>query len=232
MTTLSYHDKFAMGLRVNPSFEQMHQAAKRPLRIPVPDRSAKWFALSNYRSFMIDQARAYSDYEHLRLDYDQSGAELPASAAMTKDSSSGNDESWSKIAKFNERLVQEHAHNQAMTVIQAHDARVAEELRVQQLSAYAPTLGHWFIEENHEDLEDAGVDHDAPLERPAKIKPVKLPTHVSHPVAAGHLGSLKPFRSFENQNLGQPKKFHMADLTKMGTHESSYDQLRKNAVGR
>ena len=35
-----------MGLVVQPSLDEALGASKKPLRIPVPDRMAKWYALS------------------------------------------------------------------------------------------------------------------------------------------------------------------------------------------
>jgi hypothetical protein len=228
-SSLSYHDKFAWGLRVKPSFDDLAGTVKKPLRIPIPDRSAKWFALSNYRSFMVDQAKAYGDYEHLRIDYNQSGARLPASAAMTRPSINGDDVAWLKNAEFNQRVQQEEQHNLAVAALEAQRKQMADEIRVQQLSAFAPTLSGWHIEANHEDLEAAGVDHDAPVKAP-KLKPVRLPAPVTHPVAAGQIGLLRPFPTFEQLNMGQKKTY--ASMGALPKTDSTYDQLRKNALGR
>ena len=47
---LSYTDtKGYYGLRVEPSYEQMLRSLKKEIRIPQPDRSAKWVALGPYR---------------------------------------------------------------------------------------------------------------------------------------------------------------------------------------
>ena len=40
---LSYGSQFGYyGLRVNPTLEQAIKTVRKPLRIPVPDRRAKW----------------------------------------------------------------------------------------------------------------------------------------------------------------------------------------------
>ena len=46
---LSYTSTFGYyGLRVNPTFEQVIGTVRKPLRIPLPDRRAKWYANSPY----------------------------------------------------------------------------------------------------------------------------------------------------------------------------------------
>ena len=42
------------GLRVNPTFDEVLRTIRKPLGIPVPDRSAKWYANSPYRSLLLD----------------------------------------------------------------------------------------------------------------------------------------------------------------------------------
>ena len=97
---LSYNDKFAWGLRINPSFNELAQTGNKPLRIPIPDRNAKWYANSVYRSFILDQSRKYNDYEHLKLDYAQSGAQLPEAAARVHPSDAGEDPAWENHTHF------------------------------------------------------------------------------------------------------------------------------------
>jgi len=103
---LSSTDKFYHGLRILPSYDELLQSTKKPLRIPIPDRSAKWFGLSNYRSLMLDAAKKFNNYERLNLDYNESGAHLPLQAARV--TSSTHDEAWDRIAAFNQGLDEQH----------------------------------------------------------------------------------------------------------------------------
>jgi hypothetical protein len=48
--TLPYKDHFWHGLRVNPSFDEVLQTVGKKIKYQVPDRSAKWFATSVYRT--------------------------------------------------------------------------------------------------------------------------------------------------------------------------------------
>jgi hypothetical protein len=77
------------GLRVSPSFDQVVGTVKNPLRTPLPERSAKWYALSNYRSLILDASQKYNNYEHMAIDYRQSGAQAPEMAAHLQPSAAG-----------------------------------------------------------------------------------------------------------------------------------------------
>jgi hypothetical protein len=103
------------GLKVMPSFDQAVGDSRKPLNIPIPDRAATWYALSPYRSLIIDAENRYNDFEHARLDYRQSGAELPEQAAMVRDSESGQDHVFHRMRQQHEDLEDYHAHaaNQA-----------------------------------------------------------------------------------------------------------------------
>ena len=91
---LSFTSQFGyFGLRVNPTFDQVLRTVRKPLRIPQPDRAAKWYALSAERSAILDAEDKYQDYEHTLIDYRRSGQELPESAARVRRSDAGLDPS-------------------------------------------------------------------------------------------------------------------------------------------
>ena len=229
--TLSYKDHFAWGLRINPDFEQLDHGIKtKPPRIPVPDRSAKWFALSNYRAFMLDQSMRYHDLEHLKLDYDQSGAELPQRAAMVQ--ASGDDPEWEKPALFTHNLGQAEAIRVAKQAMQAEKERQAAALRTKKLEeAHGLTTGHWFIDAQHDELQEVGMEHDSPKEK-GELEHVPLPAPVILPNAMGQLGALRPFPSQEQLNYRQKKKYsEMRPLNLGQTSETSYENMRNEATG-
>ena len=95
-TQLNYQDKFGyFGLRVDPSYEQMLRTVNKQIRIPVPDRRAKWYALSPYRAFLLEAAKRYNDSQRADLAYDDTGAHLPAAAARAQHGSmAGTDDTW------------------------------------------------------------------------------------------------------------------------------------------
>lgn len=57
-STTQYH----YGLRVKPTFDSEVDAANKPLRIPMPDRSQKKKAFSLYRAALLDMVQGGRDY--------------------------------------------------------------------------------------------------------------------------------------------------------------------------
>ena len=65
---LSYQDtKGYYGLLVQPSYDQMLRSLKKEIRIPQPDRSAKWYATGIYRAFVLEQAKRFNDAQRKDL---------------------------------------------------------------------------------------------------------------------------------------------------------------------
>ena len=61
---LSYTSTFGYyGLRVNPTFEQVLGTIRKPLRIPLPDRRAKWYANSPYRALLDDAGKKFEEVD-------------------------------------------------------------------------------------------------------------------------------------------------------------------------
>lgn len=226
---LSFTDRFHWGLRVDPSYDELLQSVKKPLRIPVPDRYAKWYGLSNYRSFILDAARKFSDYEHMKIDYDQSGAELPLTAATIRPSESGHDRAWSANEEFQDALEETHEYERAFEIEEATRRAQAAEMRLQQLAAYAPVRGHYTTDAYRRELEQAGVPH-APLGPPTSMLRASWPAAHQLPAAAGQIGG-RPFPTHEQLNLGQPRRFQPAAIAQTFSHRG-YEQLRDEAAGR
>jgi len=123
---LSYTDHFHDGLRINPSYDEMLGTVRKPLNIPLPDRSSKWYALSLYRALILDAKAAHNDYQHSLLDYRHSGAELPESAAQVYSSPAGEDDVWHEIERQNQRMEEQHAYEAAFDAMNAeHQAQTA-----------------------------------------------------------------------------------------------------------
>ena len=148
---LSYTSQFGnstyYGLRVNPSFEQAVGTVRNPYRIPLPDRWAKWWANSPYRSLILDAEAKYQDYEHASIDYKTSGAHLPESAARVRESDAGRDPAWDEIHAHNERM---DAHDAYETAFQAMNA----EHQQREAGERSQTLYHMY-----------GANRDAPDDR-------------------------------------------------------------------
>jgi hypothetical protein len=222
-------ERYLWGLRLQPSFDELLKASKKPLRIPVPDRSATWFALSNYRAYMLDMARRYRDYEHLQLDYDQSGAKLPRSVAMQEPAEEGDDPAWEDMMQATQRADEQDAYELAFDAMEAEHRRQAFQQRAEELAAlHLPTMGHWYIGENHGDLQEAGVEHTAPITVP-HVETRPLPAPVLLPNAGGQVGALRPFPTFQELNSGQPRSLRHP-IVRVNPQDQGYERLRANAL--
>jgi hypothetical protein len=226
---LSYTEKYAWGLRVNPSFDELQKTVKRPWRVPLPDRSAKWYANSVYRSFLLDQSLKYNDYEHLRLDYQSSGAQLPEEAARVTPSAAGEDPAFAAHERFNDGLHEQDAYETAFEAMNAEHRQQTAELRREQLSSYGPVRGHWAVEAHHQDLQDAGVPHRAPLPR-APMQRMPWPAAHQQYVATGQ-PQAPQFRPLEELNFGQQRR-HQPTAQSHTEAGQTYERLRENAFGR
>jgi hypothetical protein len=162
---LSFTDtKGYYGLTVQPTYEQMLRSLKNEVRIPQPDRSAKWYATGIYRAFLLEQAKRYNDAQRKDLEYDATGAHLPAAAERgAGESMAGTDDTWNRQEQFNSNLNTEEARKVAEDALAAEQKAQANQMRRQQLSAYGPTQGHWTVEAHHQDLEYRGIPHAAPM---------------------------------------------------------------------
>jgi hypothetical protein len=64
------------GLQVQPTFDELLDAANKPLRIPLPDRKAKRAAFSLFRNAVLDNERAIMGYEPGHLEPDAEAPQL------------------------------------------------------------------------------------------------------------------------------------------------------------
>ena len=140
---LSYTDqKGYYGLMVEPTYEQMLRSLKKPIRIPQPDRSAKWYATGIYRAFLLEQAKRYNDAQMKDLEYEQSGSHLPAAAERgAQNSMAGTDDTWNRHEQYNSNLDAEEARRVAEDAMASEQRAQANQMRRQQLSTYGP--GRW-----------------------------------------------------------------------------------------
>ena len=156
---LSFQDtKGYYGLLVQPSYDQMLRSLKKEIRIPQPDRSAKWYATGIYRNFLLEQAKRFNDAQRKDLEYDATGAQLPAAADRgAQESMAGTDDAWDRAEQFNSNLNTDEARRVAEDALASERRAQANAMRKQQLAAYGPTKGHWTVEAHHQDLEYRGI---------------------------------------------------------------------------
>ena len=212
------------GLRVNPSFDQVVGTIRKPLRIPVPDRAAKWYALSAYRSFILDAEQKYNSVESAKIDYRQSGAELPESAAQVRPSEAGDDPAFARIHADGQRMEQKDAYDLADSAMKEDHRQMTELTRNEQLRrSHGPNRMNPVVEASHEQLVEAGVPHEMPAPRmPPLIR--SWPAPPPQWSCAGQLQAPE-FPTFESLNMGQPQDLRKATLTP--SQNLTYEQARR-----
>jgi len=228
---LSYASQFGYyGLRVNPSFDQALASIRKPLRIPQPDRHAKYYANSPYRALLLEAAHRANDIEGALLDYRTSGAELPELAARVHGSAAGHDNAWMHIDEDNHRLYEQQQHEEASRFLREQHHRETQAARAEGLSKMSGAWkSHPTIEAAAEELGEAGVTHPGGKEMGStdNLGFRAQVNHYSAPVpqwAAVGQPQAPQFPSFEVLNMNQPTNLLAAKMSKETA--MSYEQMR------
>lgn len=228
MAQLSYADKTAWyGLREQPTYEQLLHTVRKPTRIPIPSRAAKWYATGIYRDFLMESANRYHDHQQSLLEYRRGQGIMPEHALNT-DSTSGEDPVWGEHDGFNKSLDHEEAYSLAQHALENERRQTANTMRRQQLGSYGPTLVHPTLEAHHPDLAAQNVPHPAPIPR-ASMPKMKWPAKPDEFIADGQPMATE-FPTFEELNRGQDKRFRHGRVNP--DVNETYEQLRENYIGR
>lgn len=191
------------GLIVKPTFEQALGAARKPLRIPLPDRSAKWYALSPFRSAILDAEKLYNDYQHATLNFRESKAEMPEAAARVRESDAGQDTSFEAMDEQRHSHEFEQVSRNVKTMMKRQRQELALTRRRESLMRhmeYHFKRGVPIIQAEHEELEAAGVSHFRIGTRPK----MQARPPISHEAQQADGFPAQPqFTEFRVQNLGQ-----------------------------
>lgn len=214
------------GLIVKPTFEQALGAARKPLRIPLPDRSAKWYALSPFRSAILDAEKLYNDYQHATLNFRESKAEMPEAAARVRESDAGQDASFEAMDE------QRHSHDFEQVSRNVRDAAVRQERkaamdrRVELFRGLQHGRGAPMIDAEHDELEAANVEHFHFGRVVGRHE--GLTTHHEAPQADG-LPAQPQFTEFRVQNLGQSVSAAARGYQGANGVDESYAAMRARA---
>ena len=224
---LSYTDKKGYyGLTVMPSYDEMLRSLKKTVRIPQPDRSAKHYALGPYRAFLLEQAKRFNDAQRKDLEYDDSGANLPAAAERAKwGSMADTDDTWNRQEQFNSNLNTEEARRVAEDAMASERKQQANQMRRQQLSAYGPSSGHWTVDAHDKDLEYRSIPHAAPVPKMA-MPPGRWRAPPTEYIAAGQPQATE-FPTFEQLNMGYDQRYKLGRPAPLDINKN-YQQLREN----
>jgi hypothetical protein len=225
---LSFKSEFGYyGLRVNPTFDQALGSVRKPLRIPIPQRRAKWYALGPYRALILDAQQKFNDYESALIDYRRSGAEAPESAAQVRESAAQHDPSFDDIVRQNREHDLIQAHQIAAETLRAEKrAKTAGDRQDFLRASTGPNRMHPVVAASHAELAESGIPHAMPAPRPPPV-PKSFPAPPQQWVAAGQ-PQVPEFPTFEHLNLGQPLNVYSSKLTP--SQNLTYEQIRSWVV--
>ena len=173
MAEVSYKDTYGYyNLRVNRTLDQVMGMKRQDKTLPLPDRSAKWMALSWYRALLLDAGKKFEEVEGAAHQYRESGAELPEAAARVRPSDAGQDPMFDRIDDHHDRMQQNKAYELASVMQhQRRQQQTAENRREQLRLSYGPNKMNSVIEAHHDELEEVSVPHVMPAPRlPPPVK--------------------------------------------------------------
>ena len=214
------------GLLVKPTFEQAFKSAAKPLHIPLPDRSAKWEALSSHREYLLKLERAHNGYLSTLLDYQNKDGELPGMVANMGDSAAGADRSFPVMdaqARAQETLAVQEASSDAVNAETQRRAAIARSRTLQATHEHTsgnPVLAAqrgptpWYAH--------IGLDSDEEgTEASTTMSQSQMPQAAGHPAPP-------EFQTYRALNEGQrPESDARSSKWKPGD-DTSYETMRRN----
>jgi len=135
------------GLVVKPSFDQAVDDAKKPLRIPIPDRAAKREDQSVFRAHLMEMSQTQTAAQMLVHDYQMGSDTLPVASMLAGQSSAGADPAFERM---DERMQGANENARAEMLRHQYQADAMERLEGQRTEAlhdtYAQGGGHPVIQ--------------------------------------------------------------------------------------
>jgi len=225
---LSFKSEFGYyGLRINPTFEEVVGTVRTPLRIPVPERKAKWLALGPYRNFIEDAERAYNESQYNATDYRESGAHLPEAAARIRPSDAGQDRTFDQYHHQGEAMDHQNAYEAAADLMNHEQMQNTQAARREQLrSMHGSNDMHPTIAAAHHELVEAGVPHYMPGPRFTPQTVYRAPPQQF--VSAGH-PQAPEFPDFRVLNMGDPSSVRGGAMSV--SQNMTYERMRDFVVG-
>ena len=218
------------GLIVKPNFEAALGWARKGIRVPLPDRAAKWYALSPFRGAILDAEQKFQDFEHAVHDYRATGNELPEAAARVKSSSAGEDSRFGYMNDQAQELDELHGQQRVREVHEEHERRSAQQERYDELFQRHRQGRKNPIMENEDDPAihfSIGSDDEEP--NPASYGALRHRKHrgsMGMPPAAGRTIS-RQFPSFREAN-GQVRRHEVAAAAAVRPGENeTYEAARR-----
>ena len=219
---LGYYD-----LRVNPTFEQVVGTVRKPLGIPLPQRTDKWYALGQFRALILDQQELAAGYDRRSIEYQLNQGKLPEYAAHNQGPSpAGNDPIWDHYDHEHEARQHQQAYQDGIDQERSDREHHAAFMRRQALlQGYGPNRMHPVVEAHHDELEEAEVPHYmAALREPMPRR--GMPAPPPEFVAYGQ-PQFREFPDFRTLNMGDPATVQAGALRP--SQNMTYERVRDMA---
>ena len=229
----------AYGLVAKSTFSDAWDDARKPLRIPIPPRTATTEAQSVYRAHMLEVARLSTAAQMRVLGYQMGDDTLPVSALDLGPSPAATDPMFDRM---NTQAQQHHESTQDAMLRRHYEADATARMEGQRVgdlsSIYAQGLGHSVIEgeRGSATLERYRIDSDEETisTRSEDMPPQPRLTGVRHgvathlPLTSGRVPQPQ-LRSFREINYGQQAPTSAAATVREGEDES-YESMRLHRV--
>ena len=219
-------------LRVNPTFDQVLGTIRNPLRVPLPTREEKWYALSPYRALLLDQQELAAWYDRKSIEYQLSQGKLPEYAAHgQRPSEAGHDPIWDRYDHEHEARQHQEAYEHAVNMDRHEREQQAEHIRRHTLfHRYGAHHMHPVVEAHHDELYEAGVRHNMPAPR-GPAPQWRMPAPHQQYAAAGQVQAPE-FPDFSAMNMGGPAPGTLREAAALTRGQGwTYDRARDTAVG-
>ena len=229
---LSGKIRLVYGLRVIPSFDEALGTYQKKYKIPIPDRRARWYANSVYRSYILDAAEKLQSQEEESLEYKKLGYEAPEAAArVVQKAQSMQDPAFARMQAHSDRMDAHDSYERAFDIMNHEHSQEDAHSRHEFLGrTYGSNRGDPMIELHHEQLDESQIHHYMPAPRP---QPARSSSWRAPPLAYSREGQPQAaeFRTFEELNLGGS---HRVGARHLLSPEASadYERMREDAAMR
>jgi len=228
-------DKFGYyGLIVKPTFDQVLDAANKPLRIPIPDRKAKRAALGFYHAKLLELQQKAMGYDLSGMQHAVDGQTIPELLYQIEQigpSKSADDVAFDNMAAHAQRHF-ETKREEALRHRVEEEARdrMEGERRSQLSDAYFQGKGNAVLEgEVPLDTHLTTVMEQGPAQgyQIARQIPQAAPRNL--PQAAGYPAQPE-FPTFRELNLGQVRPRGTVGGKTLLKTDDSYETIRRVSV--
>jgi len=228
-------DKFGYyGLIVKPSFDQAVDAAKKPLRIPIPDREAKRDALNFYHAHLLELHQKALGYDLVTMQHAVDGQTVPEALVQLEQAGPSKSADDAIFASMEQRAQRHFETKREQALRHQVDADARDQMGIERHSQ----LSEAYFQGKANSILQGEVpleSHFAAAMEQGPARGYEHPRMIPHaaprnlPEAAGYTAHPE-FPTFRELNMGQVRpKGTMGGKTLLKTGDS-YETVRRVSV--